>query len=201
MPPRLARHLEGVSPKAGLLALLVSLTSFAGCTDTSLIYNSQKYLSGTKGYVDHIAGTNLPTVIHGNPSAFPKADFDRIVRDDLKGSNWGRPTTFVAPPDNAPDAGYSMVLVFNGAVVGQLQVCTGAISGGGGGVGANGRIELTAAFCSGDRPVSVLAGGIGGVTDPNDPRFRDFLRQVGMVLFNPNNPEDNPDKDVNMPVP
>jgi hypothetical protein len=201
MASPLTYRTKGALPRVGLLALAAVLAGLAGCADTGVIYNSQQYLSGTKSYVDHIAGTNLPTVIRGNPSALPKADFDRIVRDDMKGSNWGRSTTFVAAPDNPPYAGYRMVLVFNGATVGQYDLCKGFISGGGGGPAADGRITVTAAFCSGDRPVSALAGGIGGITDPNDPRFRDFLRLVGMTLFNPNNPEDNPDRDVNLPVP
>jgi hypothetical protein len=191
---------KGASPLAGAVVLALAVAGLAGCTQ-GVIYNSQQYLSGTALYVDHVGGSNLPTVIRGNPSALPKADFDQIVRDDMKGSNFGRPITFVAGPDNPPFPDYRMVLIFNGPVAGQSQLCRDVIPGGGGGPDPEGRIELVAAFCSGDRPVSALAGGIGKITDPNDPRFRDFLRMVGMSLFNPNNPDDRPDRDVNLPVP
>jgi hypothetical protein len=199
MSPSPSSRPKGALPQAAFFALALAVAGLTGCTE-GVIYNSQQYLSGTALYVGHVGGSNLPTVIRGNPSALPKADFDQIVRDDMKGSNFGRPITFVAGPDNPPYPGYRMVLIFNGPVAGQYQLCKDTIPGGGG-PGPDGRIELVAAFCSGDRPVSALAGGIGKVTDPNDPRFRAFLRMVGMRLFNPNNPDDRPDRDVNLPVP
>ena len=84
-----------------------------------------------------------------------------------------------------------VVLLLNGPVVNQRRLCQDAIPDGGG-PGPRGRIEIVAAFCSGNRPVSTLAGGIGSITDPNDPRLRAFLRQVVRTLFNPNNPNDRP---------
>jgi hypothetical protein len=199
MSPYPSSRPKGALPLAGLFALALAVAGLAACTE-GVIYNSQQYLAGTALYVDHVGGSDLPTVIRGNPSGLPKADFDQIVRDDMKGSNFGRPITFVAGPNNPPYPGYRVVLIFNGPVVGQSQLCKDMISGGGG-VRPDGRIELVAAFCSGDRPVSALEGGIGGVSDPNDPHFRSFLRQVGMTLFNPNNPDDRPDRDVNFPIP
>jgi hypothetical protein len=189
---------KAISRRLAALAIALAVAGLTGCTE-GVIYNSHQYLSGTALYVGHIGGSNLPTVIRGNPSALPKADFDQIVRDDMKGSNFGRPITFVAGPDNPPFPGYRMVLIFNGPVAGQSQLCKDMISGGGG-PSPEGRIELVAAFCSGDRPVSALAGGIGEIADPKDPRFRAFLRMVGMRLFSPNNPDDRPDRDVNLPV-
>jgi len=188
------------SPLPGLLAVGLALMGLAGCAEDGVIYNQQKYLSGTKLYVTHAEGSHMPTVIRGNPSALAKADFDQIVRDDLKGSNFGRPTTFVQGPENPPYPDERVVLVFNGPVIGQAQLCQWGIAGGGG-PAPDGRIEILAAFCSGGRPVSALEGGISGVKDPNDPKFRAFLREIGMTLFNPNNPEDNPDHDIEPPVP
>lgn len=191
---------KGALSRTGVFALVLVAAGLTACTQNGVIYNSQQYLAGTALYVGHVGGSNLPTVIRGNPSGLPKADFDQIARDDMKGSNFGRPITFVAGPDSPPYPGYRVVLIFNGPVVGQNQLCADMIPAGGG-VRPDSRIEVVAAFCSGDRPVSALEGGIGAISDPNDPRFRAFLRQVGMTLFNPNNPDDRPDRDVNFPVP
>ncbi len=120
------------SPMPGLLAIGLALMGLAGCAQDGVIYNQQKYLSGTKLYVTHAEGSQMPTVIRGNPSALAKADFDQIVRDDLKGSNFGRPTTFVQGPDNPPYPDERVVLVFNGPVIGQAQLCQPGIAGGGG---------------------------------------------------------------------
>jgi hypothetical protein len=194
---------KNASRAAACLALMAGLAGFAACSDISnigVIYNSQRYLSGTALYVTHAAGSRMPAVIRGNPFALPKADVDQIVRDHMKGSNFGREITFVPGPDKPPFPDSRLVLIFNGAVAGQLQLCQNDISSGGG-PAQDGRIEVMAAFCSGSRPVTALAGGISGVTDPNDPKFRAFLRQIGTTLFNPNNPEDNPGRDVGPPVP
>jgi hypothetical protein len=200
MTRSLARRPKGISLTFRLLAIALALGGLAGCAQIGVIYNTQRYLSGTELYVTHAAGSKMQAVIRGNPSTLAKADFDRIVRDDMKGANFGRPITFVAGPDNPPFDDSRIVLILNGPVFGQAELCNSSIPAGGG-VAPDGRIEVLAAFCSGGRPVSALAGGISGVTDPNDPKFRDFLREVGMVLFNPNNPEDNPDHDIGPPIP
>jgi hypothetical protein len=194
---------RNASRAAVALAWLISFAGLVACSDISnigVIYNSQRYLSGTALYVTHAAGSRMPAVIRGNPFALPKADVDQIVRDHMKGSNFGRAITFIPGPDAPPFPDSRLVLIFNGAVTGQAQLCQSGISNGGG-PAKDGRIEILAAFCSGGRPVTALAGGISGIIDPKDPRFRAFLRQIGTTLFNPNNPEDNPGHDVGPPVP
>ncbi|MFZ5790360.1 MAG: hypothetical protein ACOY3L_06635 [Pseudomonadota bacterium] len=196
----LARRLQHPAGKAGLLALAASLGLLAACARQGVIYHSYPYLAGTAIYVDHVAGSRLPTIIRGNPSNLDKADFDRIVRDDIYGANFGRPITFVPGPDRAPWPGYRVIMVFNGPAAGYSGLCSDEVPGGGG-PAPDGRIELLAAFCSGDRPVTSLAGGIAELTDPNDPRLRAFLRHVSLTLFSRNNPDDRPDRGVNVPIP
>ncbi|MGH6884443.1 MAG: hypothetical protein ACREFM_26210, partial [Hypericibacter sp.] len=111
MASALPRLQKARLPLPGLLAIGLALTGLAGCAQTGVIYNQQKYLSGTKLYVTHAEGSQIPTVIRGNPSALAKVDFDQIVRDDLKGSNFGRPSTFVPGPDNPPYPDERVVLV------------------------------------------------------------------------------------------
>lgn len=182
--------------KTGFFALAISTVLLAACTTRGgVIYNSQTDLAGTASYVDHVAGTNLPAVIRGNPSNLDKADFDRIVRDDIRGANFGRPTTFVPGPEEAPWPGYRLVMIFNGPVMGQRDICRDLIPDGGG-PAPDGKVMVLAAFCSGDRAVTSLAGGIAELTDPNDTRFRSFLRQVSLKLFDRQNPDDRPDRDI-----
>src|SRR6185312_4777187 len=57
-----ARPPKARSLLSGLLAFGLAMTGLAGCAQNGVIYNQQKYLSGTKLYVTHVAGSNLPTV-------------------------------------------------------------------------------------------------------------------------------------------
>jgi hypothetical protein len=48
----------------------------------------------------------------------------------------------------------------------------------------NGRISMVAALCRGtDHALTYLSASIDGVTGPDDPRFRQFLRQATVQLF------------------
>jgi len=48
----------------------------------------------------------------------------------------------------------------------------------------NGTISMVAALCGGrDHALTYLSASIDGVTGPNDPRFRQFLRQTTVQLF------------------
>jgi hypothetical protein len=196
----LARRWHRPARKAGVLALAASAVLLAACTTRGgVIYNWQADNAGTALYVDHVAGTSLPTIIRGNPSTLDKADFDRLVRDDIRGANFGRPITFVPGPGEGPWPGYRLVMIFNGPVAGHRDICREMIPGGGG-PAPDGKVAVLAAFCSGDRAVSSLAGGIAELTDPNEPRFRSFLRQVTLKLFDRQNPDDRPDRDI-IPMP
>lgn len=48
----------------------------------------------------------------------------------------------------------------------------------------NGRITMIAALCGGNQhALTYLSASVDGVTGPNDPRFRQFLRQTTVQLF------------------
>jgi len=48
----------------------------------------------------------------------------------------------------------------------------------------NGSISMVAALCRGtDHALTYLSASIDGVTGPDDPRFRQFLRQATVQLF------------------
>jgi hypothetical protein len=162
-----------------------------------VIYHTTIGVSGTAQNVSHGAsGRDLRTIVIGNPSTLPQEEFAAIVREHMQGANFGRPVHLVpAGPDTRPE-GYRLVLVFGSAAgVGDTTLCGESLPMGGAGPGTGTGASLKAAFCTDNRPVRSLTGEVFAFQDPRDPHFRRFLRNVGMALFSPLNPDDRPDRE------
>jgi hypothetical protein len=103
---------------------------------------------------------------------------------------------FAIPPQQLAQVVYTSIAPSN-AVVGngqgpRIHIAFGpdasnvnlACSAGGTNGRINGTISIVAALCRGtDHALSYLSASIDGVTGPDDPRFRSFLRQTAVQLF------------------
>ncbi|HVY52589.1 MAG TPA: hypothetical protein VHA07_13655 [Devosia sp.] len=108
--------------------------------------------------------------VSGNPFSIPSDQMAKVVYDAIAPSNaaigngQGPRLHFAFGPDASN---------FNLA-------CSAAGTAG----QVNGRISMVAALCRGtDHALTYLSGSIDGVTGPDDPRFRQFLRQATVQLF------------------
>lgn len=180
----------------------VALALLAGCSAISpggVIYHTTIGVAGTNQNVTYGAsGRDLRTIVIGNPTSLPQEEFAAIVRDHMQGANFGRPVHLVAADPGTRPEGYRLVLVFGSAAgVGDGTLCSEMLPAGIDPHAApTGDVSLKAAFCTDQRPVRSLTGEAFDASDPRNPHFRRFLRDVGLALFNPQNPDDHPDRDV-----
>jgi hypothetical protein len=181
------------------LRLTAALALLAGCSTVSpggVIHHTTIGVSGTAQNVSYGAsGRDLRTIVIGNPTSLPQEEFAAIVRDHMQGANFGHPVHLVPADATTPPQGYRLILAFGSAAgVGDGTLCAALPA-----VDAKtypaGSVSLKAAFCTDQRPVRSLTGEAFSAADPRNPQFRSFLRRVGFALFNPQNPDDRPDRD------
>jgi hypothetical protein len=153
------------SPAAFGAALLLSACS-AGTTS---------YVNVDSSY-DPVQFARLPYTgplyveVSGNPFAIPSDQMAKIVYEAvapsgaLVGNGQGPRIHYAFGPDAT---NFNLACSASGT--------TGQV---------NGRISMIAALCGGNQhALTYLSASIDGVTGPNDPRFRQFLRQTTVQLF------------------
>jgi hypothetical protein len=177
-----------------VLPPLAIVLLLAGCaSEQGVIYN-RSYDAAWRPteFWTQSGGRDLRTEIYGNPFAMDQDAFVAVVTEAMKGAHFGPQTNFVpVPGENASDSSYRVRMVFNGAYSNGSALCDQAPTAdpAASPAPAKGEIRLLAAYCgSGDR-LSAVNAGIEGVSGPDDPNFRTFIRNVTMALFPPVNPE------------
>jgi hypothetical protein len=128
----------------------------------------------------------LWTEVAGNPFFGTKADFDQIVTGSMYGAHFGPPTKFTTAPGPNARRIFHVRLLFNGTSTDQGAICNGppqSIPG-----APSGSVVLYAAFCQGNDALSFLRAA-GDFSGPKDPAFMDFMHDVTMKLFPPQNNE------------
>lgn len=179
---------------------LAAILMIAGCS-AGRIDHAQSDGAATANDVRAVAGSDLPTVIRGDPFALRLAreSLESILREMIAGANAGRPIRFVAGPEGALPSGLRLILAFNPPVATSDRGLCATASPPGGPPSLDGKVELKAAFCSGKEAVSSLSGSVEDVTGLDDPRFRSFLRAAVHRLFPIQDPEDRPDGNEQVP--
>lgn len=128
-------------------------------------------------------GRKLPTLIAGNPFAGPQEAVRDAVADAIGGT---RPTDQAV----AARAPLRVLWLFNATTRTGPRICDRSqplpVADTGPG---NGAVDIVATYCRGDAPQTQVWGSIDGIKGPDDPRFRDFIKQVTVSLFPPRNPD------------
>jgi hypothetical protein len=117
----------------------------------------------------------------------PQEEFAAAVTDAMQRAHFGPATNFTTTPGETARLNYRVRLLFNGPMASTgAAVCAGdpAIVGPS---PETGDVRLLAAFCNGERPMTYLSAHVGGIQDAHEPAFRDFMRQVTINLFPPQN--------------
>ena len=135
-------------------------------------------------------GRQLPTLVTGNPFGVPQEQLAEAVVGAMRGSRSGRPTD----PAVATTAPLRVLMMFNAATLTGDRLCDRGqpLAVGDAGPRApvgSARGELVATYCRGDRPMTQVTASLDGVGGPDDPRFRDFIKQVTLSLFPSRNPD------------
>lgn len=134
-------------------------------------YNAQQYhpVPRTKA---------LRAEVSGNPFNMEQGAFDQLVSDSIQ----------PAGVQEASTSPYRIHFAFNGPSVTSVDFACEAR----GRSGSNGGdVVVVAALCPGGGPaLTYLTGSISGVTGPDDPAFRQFLRSATVRLFPPRDRND-----------
>ena len=119
--------------------------------------------------------------VSGNPFDMPQEDFNRLVNEAIQPPG-------VQISDASP---YVIHFAFGISAMSVEHACTAPGRTGKGG----GPIAVTAAYCRGTgSALTYLVGSVDGITGPEDPRFRQFLRNIVVKLF-PRETEESQDRD------
>lgn len=160
---------------------LAAIVPLAGC-DGVIIYQPMSAQRYSKGDFDYAARSGeMKTEVVGDP--FGNATgIAAAVTEHMYRANHGPSVKFVLQPEGRGSAPFHVVMVFNppprvtGAEacsqVGRIETARGTDP-----------VYLLAAFCSGDVVMSEASGKVGGVTGPDDPKFRALVRAVTTALI------------------
>lgn len=162
-----------------LLSLIAgaSVLALGACASDGVVVNRSEdmtYSGATYVQTQAQGGTNA-VVVRNGPFA------DDAVLAALHGRYQSDQYRFGLGPTPAGWNGYTVVLGFGGAPVGNQNLCQNpnlplsAASGG--------QTMLVGDYCYGTRLVSEATGWTGAVSSPDDPRFRNLVGDVVAELF------------------
>lgn len=180
------RHLAGIAALAAgatciaLLALAVAAPAYAYTVKSAQIIGS--YTPEDAGYGAN-RGRDLPAIILGNPFPVPPAVTANAVAQGMRNGRAG-PGMSVQAAAVAPQR---VIWQLDGGTRTGADICDrrnplpaypGASS-----------VQVVVTYCRGDSAMTQVHGSIDGITDPNDPEFVNFIRQMTVNLFPPFNPD------------
>ena len=173
------KRIIGAALAVGLLASTAAAASVINYSWLSYSYSPRDIAyAGGPG--------ELWTEVSGNPFFGTQADFDRIVTDSMYAAHFGPPTHFTTTPGPNARRNFHVRLLFNGSATVYAHICNGPpqpIQG-----APTGSLVLYAAFCQDNDALSFLRAE-GTFAGPKDPAFTEFMHDVTMKLFPPQNNE------------
>jgi len=135
-------------------------------------------------------GRDLPAVIVGNPFPVPVEVTARAVSQGMRNGRSGPGMTGA----QAAVAPQRVIWQLDGGTRTGAQICDRRNPLPLGGTGAMGA-SVVVTYCRGDSAMTQVHGSIDGITDPQNPEFVNFIRQMTVNLFPPFNPDFNGDND------
>ena len=173
-----------------LLILLVLGAAAPACSPGTVVLSPTNfYVTYTPSVVNSAAATGGMLVeVVGNPFDVAKADLERTITDDMRGAHFGPPVDFVTVKPEGFRSPYRIVMVFDdtqGYTTAKLCKEGTSVEPGTGGE----FVKVHAALCAGEQPLTGVNGRVGEVTSPDDPKFRQLIRQITTNLLPPYNPD------------
>jgi len=173
-----------------LLVLLILAGAASACSPGSVVLSPTNfYITYTPSVVNSAAASGGMLVeVVGNPFDVAKADLERTITSDMKGAHFGPPVNFVTAKPEGFTSPYRIVMVFDdtqGYTTAKLCKEGTSIEPGTGGE----YVRVHAALCAAQQPLTGVNGRVGEVTGPDEPKFRQLIRQVTTNLLPPQNPD------------
>ncbi len=154
----------------------------AGCASYVRVYEPlypQSYSTGEFSYAARDG--EMQVDVRGNPfSMIPERFADRVVAE-MKGATRGPEVKFSTAPSGKGSAPYRVVMLFNAppAAFGD-EDCAETV---GPNPPSGNELRLLTTFCNGDVALAESEGWAYNVAGPNDPKFRELVRQVALALI------------------
>lgn len=171
--------------------VILGLLLLAGCAGQGFIYNnaiSSSYRPTEFGY--GAGRRDLTTVIVGNPFDLDQDTLDTKLVAKLNASrNLLQPTHFTTTPGPSARPRYRAVFYFDAQPVILDRLCRDPAKVPKADLGAT--LRLTAVFCRDQAFFSTVTGELDGLTDIDDPRFDNLIRQMVILLFPPIDPTED----------
>ena len=124
----------------------------------------------------------------GNPFDAPSDDLEHAITGAMRGSHFGQSVAFVTEAPEDFVSPYRVVLLFDaGAGPGDIRLCRSdpdSFETRPGEV-----VQVHAALCAKQKPLTSLSGRVSAPDGPEDPRFVRLMRQLTLNLFPPANPD------------
>lgn len=176
--------------RRSLVTLLILAGAGSACSFNGVILSPTNfYVTYTPSVVNSAAASGGMLVeVVGNPFDVAKADLERVITSDMKGAHFGPPVSFVTTKPEGFTSPYRIVMVFDdtrGYTEAKLCKEGTSIEPGTGGD----YVRVYAALCAGTQPLTGVNGRVGEVTGPDDPKFRQLIRQITTNLLPPWNPD------------
>ena len=165
------------------------LIALVGCANPTIVTHVYYDHSDIIDVFRYAAGDrDFLVEIRGNPTHDSKATFDGAVLSAMHGHHGGPPTDFTTTPSQTTRKDYRIVFVFDAPEnVGSNSACSGSAPGS---VSAsNGRVNIQAAFCHRERPLSYARVSFGPISGPFDPRLASAVEQATLSLIPPYDPD------------
>jgi len=165
-----------------VLAFLLIATLASACTPGRIdrvgvdgSYPAQQYQ-----FVPYTRAMKLD--VSGNPFGMDQQAFNQAVNDAVQPPG-------VVETDSSP---YRVHLAFGPSYTGRDIACQAVGSNG----NAGGEVRLVAALCPGNgSALTYLSGSVSDISGPDDPRFRQFMRNAVVKLFPKPTNDDRFDRD------
>ncbi len=178
----------------GAAAIILS-----ACSQTALVnqsYLSDNYNPYLLSYAAKRGG--MVTEIVGNPFQSDKASVDQTVTETFRDHHFGPDLEFLATPSDEATGedreAFRVVVLFNPAPnANSAKLCSRNDRPQA--PAASERLRVMAAFCNTDTRVSAASGSIGEVASPDDPAFKNMMKQVALALFPPQAPDNRNDRE------
>ena len=168
----------GIAMSKCLFSCIVAIAATALAACDGAIVNRSEGASTFTGYLyaqSQAAGGTNAVMVRNSPFS-PEAVVNAL-QDRYRGGQY----RFALGPSPADWNGYTVVLAFGGAPVGNQNLCQNPnlpLP-----VAASGRTAVIGEYCVGNILVSEATGWTSAVSDPQDPRFKNLVGDVVAELF------------------
>jgi len=171
-----------------ILTISLAAAALAGCAEPDRYHHGGLAEDYQYGEFDHVASRrDIRLSVIGYPFAMPenRHAFPRIVETWMWGKNQGPEAHFTANPGPSHRVPYNVIMVFNPHhAMSPRELCratpeTTTIMA----PNAEGQIAIQAAFCRGDKPLSVSSSAKRGITSPLDEAFGVLISDTAYILF------------------